>query len=153
MLDPSHEGYMHYCITLGEIALQKGNPPVGAILVVHDTIIGEGYETAKTSGDVTEHAEILAIRDAVQKGNSALLENAILYTTHEPCLMCSYAIRHYKIPTIVYSLAVPDVGGHSSTFNVLITDKIEKWNPEPAVIAGICKDQCALLQQQFTKSN
>jgi len=149
MLDPSHEGYMHYCITLGEIALQKGNPPVGAILVVQDTIIGEGYETAKTSGDVTQHAEILAIRDALQKGNSALLENAILYTTHEPCLMCSYAIRHYKIPTIVYSLAVPDVGGHSGNFKVLTTDTIEKWNPQPEVITGVCKADCETLQKRF----
>jgi len=149
MLDPSHKGYMHYCITLGEIALQKGNPPVGAILVVHDTIIGEGYETAKTSGDVTQHAEILAIRDAVQKGNSVLLENAILYTTHEPCLMCSYAIRHYKIPTIVYSLAVSDVGGHSGSFNVLTTETIKKWNPLPEVITGVCKADCETLQKRF----
>ncbi|MBV1922707.1 MAG: nucleoside deaminase, partial [Flavobacteriaceae bacterium] len=96
----SHEYFMKKCIELGVKALKNGNPPVGSLLVKEDTIIGIGIENGKSSNDITNHAEIEAIRDALKSHQS--INGSILYTTHEPCIMCSYVIRHHRIKTIVF---------------------------------------------------
>ena len=56
---------MHKSLQLAKEALSIGNPPVGAILVINDQIVGEGIEAGKSSGDITNHAEILAVRNAI----------------------------------------------------------------------------------------
>jgi len=117
--DPQHTSYMERCITLAKIAGENKEPPVGSILVSGNKIIGEGIEKVKASKDVTGHAELLAIKDAIARGHLEQLSTATMYTTHEPCLMCSYAIRTHKIPKIIYGLTVPHIGAASSTFRVL----------------------------------
>jgi len=143
------ETYMKTCLELGQQALESGNPPVGAILVYQGQIIGEGIENGKTTGDITNHAEIEAVRDAIRKGNQTLLAESVMYTTHEPCIMCAYVIRHHKIPRIVFGSSVPDIGGHSSKFNILSTEEVPKWGTQPQVIAGVCKDDCEALTTAF----
>lgn len=83
--------YINQCKTLAKSAAEKGNSPVGAIIVKDDKIISEAEEAVKSKNDVTCHAEIEAVRIAVKKLNSTNLSECILYTTHEPCIMCSYA--------------------------------------------------------------
>ena len=135
------ELYMQKCIELAKIAKERGDSPVGSILVYNDEIIGEGIEAGKSSGDVTQHAEILAIQDALQRGKSHLLHLSCLYTTHEPCIMCSYPIRHYKIPLIVYGLAVDHIGGHTSEFGVLTKETVPLWGVAPYVMRGILAEK------------
>ncbi|MDN5200255.1 nucleoside deaminase [Fulvivirgaceae bacterium BMA10] len=144
-----HKKYMKLCLKLAGVALRNGDAPVGAVIVFEDQIVGEGIEAGKSRNDITCHAEILAIRDAVIKGHAAILNKAILYTTHEPCLMCSYAIRHHKIPQIVYGLAVDHIGGHTSDFQVLSTTKVPKWGEAPKVVGGICQDECKEISNSF----
>ena len=148
----NYEKYMRHCLDLATIALQNGNPPVGAILVFEDKIIGKGIESGKSTGDITNHAEILAIRDVLQNGYSDLLNHAKMFTTHEPCIMCSYAIRHHKIPHIIYGVSVDYVGGFTSEFNILSTEKVPKWGPNPLVTTGVCETECHLLNEQFLRS-
>lgn len=145
------EDFMRYCLELGKLALENGNPPVGAVLVHGDEIIGEGIESGKTTGDNTNHAEILAVRDVIANGNKEKLPQSTMYSTHEPCIMCSYLIRTYNISTIVYSSDVDDVGGYSSNFSILKTDCILKWGKAPLVIRGILKEESLLLSKQFEK--
>jgi tRNA(adenine34) deaminase len=141
--------YMQQCLVLAEIALKNGNPPVGAIVVFEDTIIGKGIESGKSSGDITNHAEILAIRDAIKNGHSNNLNQAKLFSTHEPCIMCSYLIRHHKLPHIIYGSAVPFIGGATSAFNILSTEDIPKWGKKPTITEGICKTECNALTGGF----
>jgi len=143
--------YMEKCIELAKMALRNGDPPVGAILVLNGEIIGKGIEAGKSTGDITNHAEILAIRDAVQKGFIAQLSSAILYSTHEPCIMCSYVIRHHRIPKIIYGVDVDFVGGFTSHFSVLVTEDIPKWGKKPEVVTGVCENSCNSLNLQFKR--
>lgn len=122
---------------------------MGAIIVLDKKVIGTGIESGKSTGDITNHAEIMAIRDALKNGFSDKLHLAKMYTTHEPCIMCSYMIRHHKIPEIVYGTSVPYVGGFTSKYNVLATEDVPKWGNKPKVIGDICTEECNALNAQF----
>ena len=147
----SNEYYMEKCISLAKKALEKGNPPVGAILVVDDKIIGSGIESGKSTGDITNHAEILAIRDAINSQNIKQLSKATMFTTHEPCIMCSYLIRHHKIPAIVYGSAVDYIGGHTSTFKILNTTAVPKWEDAPTIIENVLAGRCKALSLEYKR--
>ena len=95
--------YMHRCEILGQQAASKGNPPVGALIIQQDEIISQAEEAGKSKNDITFHAEIEALRMAVKKLNTNDLSDCVLYSTHEPCIMCAYAIRCYKIKKVVLS--------------------------------------------------
>jgi len=145
----THQEYMRRCILLGQKALKKGNPPVGSVVVWQNEIIGVGIENGRASGDVTQHAELLALQDAVAKGHRAKLNESVIYSTHEPCVMCAYPIRQYKIPIVVYSLSVPELGGHSSSWDLLTTDTVPKWGAAPEVITGLLSEEVEALNQGF----
>lgn len=143
------EYYMHQCLDLAKTALEAGNPPVGALLLLDEKVIGTGIESGKSTGDITNHAEIMAIRDALNNGFSSKLHLASMYTTHEPCIMCSYMIRHHKINEIIYGASVPYVGGFTSKFNILDTEEVPKWGNKPKVVGNICSDECNSLTTEF----
>lgn len=145
----SYNKYMLECIELGREALQKGNPPVGSLLVYHDEIIGRGIESGRSSGDLTQHAEILAVKDALAKGYRDVLHESVMFSTHEPCMMCSYLIRHHKIAKLIFGISVPLVGGQSSEFNILETENIPKWGRKPEIESGILQHECELLNEEF----
>lgn len=146
-----HEAYMQKCMELGKEALANQNPPVGSILVCDDQVIGEGMETVRENNDITFHAEIEAVRDAVERGFKKNLSRSILYTTHEPCIMCSYVIRQYKIPHIVYGIGVDHVGGHTSSFHVLDSENVPPWGSKPKITSGVLREECKLLNEEFRK--
>ena len=148
-MEKSNKKFMLICIQLAKVALKNGNPPVGCIVVKDGQIIGIGIESGKSTGDITNHAEILAINDAVLNGKKNDLKNAVMYTTHEPCIMCSYLIRHHKIPHIVYSLPVNFIGGFTSEFAVLKTENVPKWGKRPKVTTGVCESKSQFLNNQF----
>ncbi len=143
----THIHYMKKCIELGKEAMRNGNPPVGSILVKEDTIIGIGREAGKSSNDVTKHAEIEAIRDAI--ANKQALNDTILYTTHEPCIMCSYVIRHHHLKTIVFGAKSNYVGGTSSAFKILETENVPSWTNTPKIIKGVLEDECYTLSKTY----
>ncbi len=144
-------GFMIVAVGLAKVALKTGNAPVGAIVVFNGQIIGKGIESVRPIGEITSHAEILAIRDAIHKKGSATVQNSILYTTHEPCIMCAYILRHYKIGSVVYGVPVNYVGGVSSSFGVLSTEEVPKWGKSPKIIGGICEKKCKALNEQYEK--
>ena len=120
------------CDALAQIAAGRDESPVGSIVVLANSIIGEGVEASKARRDVTCHAEVEAIRAAVATYGRDL-SAATLYTTHEPCLLCSYVIRHHRIGRVVIRHAVPDVGGATSRLPVLTTRDVASWGPPPVI--------------------
>src|SRR5690606_5055876 len=105
--------------TLAKIAMENGNFPVGSVVVKNNVIVGKASEAGKSSNDITKHAEIEAIKDALKNLEPGNLEDCDLYTTHEPCLMCSYVIRHHKLRTVIYGVPVDHVGGITSNLKVM----------------------------------
>ncbi|AEE52511.1 nucleoside deaminase [Haliscomenobacter hydrossis] len=136
MLNSSLHPFFLRCHELAATSAELGNPPVGAVLIRDGLIIAEGLELARSSGDVTRHAEIEAIRAAVHILKTSDLSDCELITTHEPCVMCAYAIRHYRIRRVVYELAVPTVGGVSSKFPVLSDPTFWEARPVPEIHLG-----------------
>ena len=127
--------YMQRCEILGEEAANKGNPRVGAIIVKGDEIISEAEEAGESKNDITCHAEIEAIRIAVKKLGSSDLSECILFTTHEPCIMCSYAIRFYKIKKVIFKNPVDYLGGITSSMPLLISDAVPPhWSKPPEIV-------------------
>jgi tRNA(adenine34) deaminase len=141
--------YMHQCLDLAKTALKAGNPPVGAVIVLDEKVIGSGIESGRSTGDITNHAEIMAVRDAVKNGYSDKLHLSRMYTTHEPCIMCSYMIRHHKIAEIIYGTSVPYVGGFTSKYNVLSAEDVPKWGSKPKITGDVCVEECNELNNQF----
>lgn len=144
--DLNHEFYMKKCISLAQLAKQRGDSPVGSILVLDDRIIAEGIEGGKTHGNITYHAEIEAIRAGTKLLQTQDLSDCIMYTTHEPCIMCSYVIRHCRIRTVVVGVTTGEIGGFSSNFPVLVDKTIKRWSNPPVIISGILKEECRSLQ-------
>lgn len=140
-----HEYFMRKCIALAQIAKQRGDSPVGSILVMNRQILAEGIEGGKTHKDITFHAEIEAIRRATESLKMQDFSNCIMYTTHEPCIMCSYVIRYAKIQTVVIGLLTDELGGFSSRFPLLLDTTIKKWYRPPVIISGILEMECRKL--------
>jgi tRNA(Arg) A34 adenosine deaminase TadA len=126
--------FLTRCHELAEASAELGNPPVGAVLIQDGVIIGEGMELARSSGDVTRHAEVECIRAAVLSLQTNDLSDCELITTHEPCVMCSYVIRHYRIRKVVFEVAVPTVGGVNSKFPVLTDKAFWAIRPVPELV-------------------
>jgi tRNA(adenine34) deaminase len=104
-------------------------------------------EAGKSMNDITKHAEIEAIRDALKQHQS--LNDVTLYTTHEPCIMCSYVIRHHQIKTIVYGTKSKYVGGKTSDYNLLETESVPKWGKIPEIIDGVLEKECLNLSETY----
>src|ERR1700761_5418634 len=128
-MDP-HENYMQRCLELAWQASKEGESPVGSILVKNGQIIGEAYEKSRQLKDITRHAEMLAILDALK--NTADLSGAILYSNVEPCILCAYAIRHHKIAEVVYRKSAGELGSTNPPFNIL-TAPLKSWTTPPKV--------------------
>src|SRR4051794_11833601 len=140
-----HEIYMRKCIELARIAKQRGDSPVGSVLVRNAEIVGKGIESAKAHKDITFHAEIESVRQATKLLGTADLSDCIMYTTHEPCIMCSYFIRHWRIKMIVIGVTTGEIGGFSSKLPLLLDKTIKRWGQEPEIITGVMEQECGEL--------
>src|SRR6185437_15369588 len=143
-MEPSDD-FMLRCIELGRAAEQKGDTPIGSIVVREGRVIGEGIESVKVSMDFTAHAEIQAIRAACRSLKSFDLRGCSLYTTAEPCWMCSYAIRRTGIGHVVIGAPVPHVGGVTSRHSILTDPNITGWPEPPTITWSNLRAECENL--------
>ena len=127
-----HQQYMNRCLELAQQAAAEGESPVGSFIVKDGKIIGEAYEKSRQLKDITRHAEMLAILDALQQTND--LSGSVMYSNVEPCILCSYAVRHYKIAKVVYVKSAGELGGTHSPYNILTAADIKSWGAPPEVI-------------------
>ena len=140
-----YESLMRRCIELAKIAKRRGDSPVGSIIAKNGQIIAEGIEGGKTHKDITYHAEIEAIRNAIVTLGTTDLSDCCIVTTHEPCIMCSYVIRHHKIGLIIVGMTTGEIGGYSSILPVLLDRTISQWTAPPKIIDKILERECKEL--------
>ena len=139
---------MRRCLELGRLAAASGDTWVGSLIGHGTKIIAEDVERVKASGDITAHAEIDAVKAACKALNTNNQEGCVLYTTAEPCFLCSYLIRQARIRKVVIGRRVSGVGGVSSKFPILTDATIDKWSAPPAVVTGILAQECEQLIQK-----
>lgn len=151
--ETEHVPYMEKCIHLAKIALSNRDFPVGSVVVRKNQIIGKASDAGKSSKDITKHAEIEAIKDALKNTGLERLDGCDLYTTHEPCIMCSYVIRHYGLKTVIYGAQGDQGGGITSNFKVMQTTEIPNWGKPPTIVGGILKKKCEALTENYFKTN
>lgn len=129
----THRKFMDICHRLAEKAAAEGESAVGSVLVKDGAVIGEAWERSRQLKDITRHAEMLAILDAVSRG--ADLRGATLYSNVEPCILCAYAIRHYRIGFVVFERSAGELGGTNPRFAVLTAEGVGAWGEAPVVVA------------------
>lgn len=144
-----HERLMRRCLALAEEALSRGDVPVGSLIVLDGRIIAEASERIPSETDITGHSELLAVRAAVLSLNTFDLSHCILYTTKEPCFMCSYAIRQSRISKVVIGAETTGVGGVTSSHPILTDPAIPDWAPPPAIIMGVLASESLALFDRY----
>lgn len=132
-----------------EKAYEKGEIPVGALIVVNGEIISKAHNIKETTFDPTAHAEILAIREAARILGAWRLTDATLYVTKEPCIMCSGAIVNSRIKRLVYGCNDPKGGAVVSLYNIL-NDK--RLNHQVEITNGILEEECRVILKDFLKN-
>ncbi|NVJ66770.1 MAG: tRNA adenosine(34) deaminase TadA [Gammaproteobacteria bacterium] len=140
--------FMQRAIELAAIAEEKGEVPVGAVLVKDDEIIAEGFNQPILNHDPSAHAEIMALRQAGQKLQNYRLIDTTLYVTLEPCAMCAMALVHARVKRVVFATEDPRTGAAGSVLNVL---QQNEFNHHCIVEKGLLKQDASNQLKQFFK--
>lgn len=129
--------YMNLALNNAKKAFALNEVPIGCIIVKDNKVIAECYNRKSLDNIATYHAEVLAIEEACKKLGTWYLDECTLYTTVEPCMMCTGAIIQARIPKVVY-------GTNNEAFGYLskIDSKIE-------IIGGILGKECSAILSNF----
>ena len=145
----SDDYWMARALSLAKRAEQQGEVPVGAVLVLDDQLIGEGWNQPISTSDPTAHAEIQALRAACQKLDNYRLPDATLYISLEPCVMCAGAIVHARIKRVVFATKEPKTGAAGSCFDIFNTPQL---NHRVACDHGVLADESSALLRNFFRA-
>jgi tRNA(adenine34) deaminase len=141
--------YIRKCIELSSKAMEIGDMPIGAILVLNGEEIAKSINLAHTSGDKTKHAEIIIMREAQEKLNSTDLSQCTLYSNLEPCPMCSFMIRELGIKRVVFSMLSKEMGGLSK-YPILSDEHLHikfphHFNKPPEIVSGLLIEEARVV--------
>lgn len=137
----SDEYYMRQALKEAQQAADKGEIPVGAIIVCRDRIIARTHNLTETLHDVTAHAEMQAITAAAEMLGGKYLTDCTLYVTLEPCVMCAGALGWSQISRIVFGAADPRRG-----FQRIAPDAL---HPKTQVVSGVLAEEALQLVTDF----
>ncbi len=137
--------FMRQALRLARIALERGDTPVGSVVVYDGRIVGEGIEAVRSEKDLTAHAELKAVREACRALDALDLARCALYTTVEPCFMCSFVIRSAHVSRVITGISVPHIGGISSNHPILVDPDIPNWFRPPLLVTGVLHEECRAL--------
>jgi tRNA(Arg) A34 adenosine deaminase TadA len=148
MSDPvQHEAFMHLALEEAAKALQRGEVPVGAVLVRGEEVVGRGFNQPIQAADPTAHAEIVALRAGARTLDNYRLTGTRLYVTLEPCLMCVGALLNARVSTLIYGAPEPKWGGVRSLLDI---DSLTT-NHRVEVVAGVLEEECRRIVVDFFK--
>lgn len=139
--------YMELAFAEAKKAEAQDEVPIGAVIVAPDgQVIGRGYNRRELDQDATQHAEIIAIRQANQSLGTWRLEDCSLFVTLEPCPMCAGAIINARIKDVYFGALDPKAGAVGSVVDLFA---VEKFNHHPHAIRGLYRDQSSQLLKAF----
>lgn len=155
MKEVSHDYFMLEALKQAGIAFEKGEIPVGAVVVFENRIVARAHNQMEMLHDPTAHAEMIALTQASEtlshgkQGHRGSLEKATLYVTLEPCAMCAGALIVTKCSNLVFGTADARAGACGSIFNVVRDDRL---NHRLNVLSGIKEQDARVFLQEFFKN-
>ena len=145
----SDEDFMRRALELARRAQAEGEVPVGALVVLDEQVIGEGWNRPISASDPTAHAEMQAMRAAASVRKNYRLVGATLYVTLEPCAMCVGAMFHARIRRVVFGAADPKTGAAGSAVDLFSQTTL---NHHALVEGGVLAAECGALLSSFFAS-
>lgn len=149
MPPPTDVDYMREALTLARAAAERGEVPVGALLVRGESVLGTGANCPIHTHDPTAHAEIEALRAAARRLGDYRLTGSTLYVTLEPCIMCAAALVHARVARVVFGAWDPKAGGAGSITDVFA---IRELNHRVDVFGGVLAEECGTLLSDFFRA-
>ena len=144
------EKFIRKCIELSIKSVQNGGAPFGALVVQNGKIIADSINNAQSK--ISDHAEILVLDKAHKILETSNLSSCILYSNCEPCPMCSFMIREYKIKKVVFATHSLFMGGFSK-WKILQDEELSKMNiffgKPPEVISGLLEEEAKKVFDEF----
>ena len=134
------EYFMRKAIAEAEMAYEKGEIPIGAVIVVENRVIARSHNLTEMLNDVTAHAEMQAITSAANFLGGKYLKGCTLYVTVEPCQMCAGALYWSQISKIVFAAPDPQRGYRNMGTTL---------HPKTQVVSGVMEDEAAGLMLRF----
>ena len=138
---------MQAALSLAKVAADKGDVPVGAIVVNEaGEILGTGQNLREQSNDPTAHAEVIAIRQAAEKIGSWRLDDLTIVVTLEPCAMCAGAIAQSRIKRLIFGAWDEKAGAVGSVMDVI---RDPRALTKVEVVSGIMEKECSQVLSNF----
>jgi tRNA(adenine34) deaminase len=138
--------FMRAALEQARTAAERGEVPIGAILVHEGKIIARAYNRTLTDNDPTAHAEMVAIRAAAQTIGNHRLNGTSIYVTVEPCAMCAGAIIQARVARLIYGCAEQKGGAVRTCFQILDHPAV---NHRVEVTSGLLAEECVSVMQEF----
>lgn len=140
--------FMVLALKEAEKAQEKGEVPVGAVIVLNDKTVSRGHNTKETTDDPTAHAEILTLKKAAKKLSSWRLTGSTLYVTLEPCLMCMGGVIQARVARLVIAAMDPKAGACGSLYDISTDTRL---NHTVEVTKGVMETEASNLLKGFFK--
>ncbi len=139
-IEQGDEFWMRHALRLAERAEAEGEVPVGAVLVLGDRVIGEGWNRSIGRHDPTAHAEIMALRQGGAVLGNYRLVDTTLYVTLEPCVMCAGAMIHGRVGRLVFGARDEKTGAAGSLCDIL---RHPGMNHLVDITPGVLEQECS----------
>lgn len=138
--------FMRLALAAAQGAGQRGEVPVGAVVVIDGEVVATGANAPVCSHDPTAHAEIVALREAGRALGNYRLDGAELYVTLEPCLMCAAAMVHARVRRVVFGAFDPKAGAAGSIIDAFA---VRGLNHRVDAFGGVLEQECGALLSEF----
>ena len=146
--EQTDEEFMRAALELAREARERGEVPVGAVVVLDGEIVGRGFNQPVSLNDPTAHAEIVALRQAGREIGNYRLPGSTMYVTIEPCQMCVGAMVHARVARVVYGTPEPKAGAIESAMRA---HEHPSLNHRLEVTGRVLEDDCREVIQSFFK--
>ena len=148
-ISDTHRFFMQKALDEAARAGERGEVPVGCVIVRNGRIVGRGHNQRELLQDATAHAEMIAISAACETIGSWRLDECVIYVTLEPCPMCAGAIVLSRIPKLVFAACDPKAGACGTLFDI-VSD--ERLNHRVDVTSGVMAEESQFLLKKFFKT-
>lgn len=142
-MDFSHEYFMKRALEQAQLAFERNEVPVGAVIVYENQILSRAYNLTETLNDVTAHAEMQAFTAAANFIGGKYLAGCTLYVTLEPCIMCAGAAYWTQLSKVVFGASDSKRGFGKYGTSLL--------HPKTEVVGGVLEQECSALVKEFFK--